>query len=304
MERQIMANHENSSELTDLLIQLETHGVKHVGQIKRTDDFRRLANSGLNRCLDSINYNYGIVVSTLPNVSFQAKKLSHDAEVSRCYDCYRKGSNVLDGQEYYNFTQSLSSKLTLPKGWKFIPPRFMGFAIDDSWPGLSQSYYPSISGGRSLGNYESLSLATADPNGGEVKKTVCGGVLGKGSHFVRKWIHLGDGKILFPIYEPAVVGRMYREGKIETKREFIDPEGKQKRIQDGSTNVNCLEIIAIYPDKKVLDSVFDTSLLVDGGLVSPFLTYHPNYQFQWSTTAERHAALEEIKLQQWKRRIK
>ena len=298
-----MAKHENSKELSDLLKQLEEHGVGQVGSVERTDDWRSLADSGLNKApMDDKNYSYGIVISTLPNIDFHTTKLSHEARVSRCYEYHGKSKdNVIGGQKYYDFIQDLSSKISLPKCWKFMFPEFIGFAMEDAWPGSTDSYY----GGR--GRFElckSLSLAAFDPDKEKIKRSVCGGVLGKGSHFGEvpsswsgsKWQHLHDGKVLFPVYHPAIIGRMYHEGKIKTKREYVDSNEDSKDVQESLVNINCLEVIAIYPDKNVLKSV----RLIGGGLVKSFLTYHPDYQFQWSKAAETHAFIKDEKIRRGK----
>ena len=290
MERQIMSKHKNSKELTDLLTQLEKHGVKQVGSIERTDSWRSLADSGLNKApMDDKNYSYGIIQSTLPNTDFHTTELSHEAKVSRCYEYHRRGKHhVIDGQRYYDFIKDLTSRIALPGGWEFMLPKFMGFAMEDSWPGTN-SYYGH---GDRFEICKSLSLAEDDPDRAKIKEGVCGGVLGKGSHFGEvpsswsggKWQHLGSGLVLFPVYCPAVIGRMYREGEIRTKREFIDSNRNTKDISESSKNINCLEVIAIYPDKKVLDVAKDIS----EGLVRALLTYSPNYQFKWSKAAEKH----------------
>lgn len=299
MERQIMSKHEDSEELTDMLTQLEKHGIKQVGSIEREDYWPRLAGSGLNKAsMNPKNYSYGIVLSTLPDIDFHTK-VSHWARTSRCYEYYGKGKdNVIDGQKYYDFIQDLTSRIALPKGWEIVLPEFMGFAMDeDSFSGTTVSYY----GHR--GRFElckSLSLAEADPDRTRIKKGVIGGVLGKGSYFGEspsswsghKWQHLGDGIVLFPVYRPAVIGRMYHEGKIRTKREFVDSNEDPVDVSESSKNINCLEVIAIYPDKKVLDVSKD----IGNGLVKAFLTYHPNYQFQWSKAAEVHAYNYELSL--------
>ena len=306
MERQIMINHRNSKELTDLLTQLKEHDVRQVGSVERTDNWRSLADSGLNKApMDNKNYSYGIVISTLPNIDFHTTKLSRKARVSRCYEYHGKNKdNVIEGQEYYDFIQDLSSKISLPKCWRFMFPKYMGFAMYDSLPGSTSSYY----GGR--GEFElceSLSLAESDPDKEKIKSGVCGGVLGKGSHFGKvpsswsgyKWQHLRSGTILFPTYCPAIVGRMYHEGEIKTKREFIDSDEGPKDTQKSSININCLEVIAIYPDKKVLEG----AIPIGSGLVKAFLTYHPDYQFKWSESAEIHALhafIEDRKIRQGK----
>ncbi len=306
METQIMIKHENSEELSDLLKQLEEQSVRQVGSIERIDDWSRLADSGLNKTpMNSENYSYGIVISTIPEVDFHTIKLSRRARESRCYEYHKKGKhNVIDGQRYYDFTQDLASRIALPEGWKFMSPKFVGFAMDSTWPSGTHTYY---GGGGKFELCGSLSLAKTDPDNEKIKESVCGGILGKGSHFGKvasswsggKWQHLGNGMVLFPVYLPAVIGRMYREGKIKTKREFVDSNENSRDIQESSVNINCLEVIAIYPDKKVLESVID-SIHIDGGLVRAFLTYHPNYQFQWSKAAEKHAFIEDRKIRHGK----
>ena len=291
MERQIMSKHKNSEELTDLLTQLEKHGVRQVGSIEREDYWPRLADSGLNKApMDDKNYSYGIVISALPDTDFHTTELSHEAKVSRCYEYHKRGKyHVIDRQRYYDFIQDLASRAALPEGWKFMLPMFIGFAMDENW-GSTHSYYGDRSRFEVCG---SLSLATADPDSVKIKEGVMGGVLGKGSHFGEspssfsgcKWQHLEEGKVLFPVYRPAVIGRMYREGIIRTKREFVDSNKNPVDASESSKNVNCLEVIAIYPDKKVLDVAKN----IGNGLVKAFLTYHPEYQFKWSKSAEKHA---------------
>src|SRR3989344_3577791 len=249
MERQIMINHRNSKELTDLLTQLKEHDVRQVGSVERTDNWRSLADSGLNKApMNDKNYSYGIVISTLPNIDFHTTKLSHEARVSRCYEYHGKSKdNVIGGQKYYDFIQDLSSKISLPKCWKFMFPEFIGFAMEDAWPGSTDSYY----GGR--GRFElckSLSLAAFDPD----------------------------------------------KEKIKTKREYEDSNEDSKDVQESLVNINCLEVIAIYPDKKVLEKARP----IGGGLVKSFLTYHPDYQFQWSKAAETHAFIKDEKIRRGK----
>jgi len=281
MEENLMYQHDDSHELTDLLIQLEVRGVSLAGNIRRTNSFCALAGSPFaKKGLTNLDFDYGIVIPTIPNVDFRVKKLSQDARTSECYEFYGKGKhNLLDGRGYYNFTQNLSSEITLPEGWKFIPPQFVGFAVNDYRPGSVEPFYPDTS-------FSSFSVRRLVGDGcDELKKSVNGGILCGVGHF-------SEEKVLFPIYEPAVIGRMYREGMIEAR--FINSEGKSKQIQGSSKNVNCLEVIAIYPNKVVLDksasSPFDN-------LVRPFLTFHPDYQFKWLATAERHAAFERRRLQ-------
>lgn len=292
MERQIMKDHKDSEELTNLLTQLEKQGVRQVGSIERTDDWRRLADSGLNKApMDHENYSYGIVLLTLPSNDFHTTRLSHEAIVSKCYKDYGKGKdNVIDGQRYYGFVQDLSSRINLPIDWKFMLPEFIGFAMDNTWAGSTNSYYGK---GGQFELCNSLSMAAADPDMREIKRSVCGGVLGKGSHFANVpgcWSkgacqHLSEGTILFPVYRPAIIGRMYPEGKIKTKREFVDSNENSKGIQESLVNINCLEVIAIYPDKKVLEGAKQ----FDSGLIRAFLTYHPDYQFRCSEAAEMYA---------------
>ncbi len=303
MEKKIMTRHKNSEELRDLLKQLEEHGVRQVSSIERIDSSSTLAHSSLNIApLSSEEYSYGIVIPTLPDVEFYTTKLSQKARVSRCYDYHRRGkNNVLDGQKYYDYIQDLASRIALPERWKFVSPKFIGFAMEDTWPGLTDSHY-----GRNEGFKldRSLSLVAPDPDNRKIERSVCGGVLGKESYYSKvrsrwsggKWQYLGDGRVLFPVYHPAIVGRMYREGEIKTKREFVNSNKNSRDIQESLVNIYCLEVIAIYPDKKVLKN----SVYIDGELTRAFLTYHPNYQFKWSKSAEIHAFIEDREIRHGK----
>ncbi|MDP3966195.1 MAG: hypothetical protein Q8Q04_01550, partial [archaeon] len=235
---------------------------------------------------------YGVLIHTLPEMDIHVKKLSSDAKRSHCYErsCNKGEYNVLEGEKYHDFVQELRSKVMLPKKWKFVLPEFRGFAMNNSF----HQFFSYSGQGDGFELCGSPSMVNADLDGEKLTKNVLGGVLGKGSHFERasksitgfKWLHLDEGKVLFPVYSPAMIGRNYLEGEIVTEKIFNYSDKRERLIKkENPIEVNCLEAIVIYPDKKVFDSLSNIGVMG----INPFLTYHPNYQFKWTKDAEKFA---------------